>query len=270
MDVNKYLSELEKDLKGISAVDRQNILAYYNEYLIDAQGEAGAAEQFDASNVLGSPKALAKQIKADIAMAPLLSESMYPAANTVSYQQTAPGQTTAQQASDTQAFNNAALYGENVQKSANPYSTPYGHQQYVPKQAQSFQATPEKEKSSLKIILIVILAILAIPVGIPLAIALFALIFSVLACLFLFLLALAAVSISFCATGILATIVGIILLFTNPPVGLFYIGIGLLALGLFILVAVAFTTLSSLAVQGVAKMLNAIRVKLSNRKKVAM
>ncbi|MDR0515393.1 MAG: DUF1700 domain-containing protein, partial [Coriobacteriaceae bacterium] len=64
MDRMAYLFSLEKELKDLAIDERQNALAYYGEYLADAQ----AAGQNDAVAVLGSPHTLAAQIKADIAM----------------------------------------------------------------------------------------------------------------------------------------------------------------------------------------------------------
>jgi uncharacterized membrane protein len=64
MDKVTYLAELAKALGGLSEIDRQNTLAYYNEFLNDAESEG----ETDANALLGSPHTLAAQIKADIAM----------------------------------------------------------------------------------------------------------------------------------------------------------------------------------------------------------
>ena len=64
MDKATYLLELEKKLKNLSDYDRQYALAYYSEYLDDAESEG----QADPEAVLGSVHTLAAQIKADIAM----------------------------------------------------------------------------------------------------------------------------------------------------------------------------------------------------------
>ena len=228
MDKTTYLSAVEKALKGLSATDRQNALAYYSEYLDDAESEGHP----DAEGILGSPRTLAAQIKADIAMNP------FP-----------PG------------YQSASGYQQ-----AQGYQPASGYQPPMPPMP---PMPARKEKSGIGTVWTVVLAIFAIPIGLPLALSLVVLALAVLLILFALLITLAAIVVAFFAGGLAAGIVGFILLFSNFPVGLFYLGAGLILLGLFILCAIAFWQLWRLCIKGVARLFNAIRMKLTERKRVA-
>ncbi len=275
MDINSYLAELDKELKGVDSIDKQNALAYYNEYLIDAETEVGKDVEFDASAVLGSPRTLAAQIRADIAMAPLAQDPFAPAPQSAAYQQAATthdplDQTSKGNAHDPYAQNTTDYQQSTAQSTYQPGQT---YQQQAPGYQGSYsqpgQAQPQKRKSEMGVVWAVVLAILAIPVGIPLAAALVGIIIAVLATLFSLLIALFAVVISLFVAGVVSLVMGIIMMFSSPPVGLFYVGSGLVIFGFFILLAIAFVVLARLAIRGVAKLFNAIRVKLSRRERVS-
>ncbi|HBT95828.1 MAG TPA: hypothetical protein DEB24_07010 [Coriobacteriia bacterium] len=261
MDIKTYLAELEKELKGLAGDDKQNALAYYNEYLIDAEAEAEGV--FDAETVLGSPRSLAAQIKADIAAAPLSQQ-----AAVLNPQVIVPVRSG-------EAFSEQP----NQAGPGNPYQQAQGQaavgqqpwQPYQRQQAPGAQTAPqpEKKKSDMGIVWAVLLGILALPVGIPLAIALFALILAVLLMLFALLITLGVAVIALAIAGVVSVFTGIVLLFVSPPAGIYYIGSGLVGLGFFILLAIAFGALARFAIRGVAKLFNAIRVKLSRKERVA-
>jgi uncharacterized membrane protein len=229
MDRTTYLQELEKELGGLTDIDRQNVLAYYNEFLEDAESEG----QMDANAVLGSPHTLAAQIKADIAMGDLGNGST----------------------------------GHTPPSASNTTTPPIPPERTVAPPAE----TPPQAKSNsgLKTMWLVILAIFAIPVGIPLAIALVAVVFALLVTLVALLFALAVVAVAFLATGILACVVGFLLLFSQFSVGLFYLGAGLVTLGFCVLVAIGCWYLAKLCVKGIARLFNAIRKKLTKRDEAA-
>ncbi|MDR1712731.1 MAG: DUF1700 domain-containing protein [Coriobacteriales bacterium] len=128
---------------------------------------------------------------------------------------------------------------------------------------------PVKQASPWKTVWIVILAIFAIPVGIPLLIVLAAVIFAVLAVLFAVLIALAATVVGIFAGGILSIVAGFILLFSSFATGLFYMGSGLLVLGLALLFGWLFWKLGGLLIKGVAKLFNLIRGKVSKKNRDA-
>jgi uncharacterized membrane protein len=247
MNKMDYLSELERELKSLSETDRSNALAYYSEYLDDAE----SAGQMEFSREFGSPHTLAAQIKADIAMSsppPLFSQQVFEH----------------QHAQDQQP-------GFANQQPPAPQQTP-GYQQVYPYQPypgyQQVPAAPPKRKSGIGVIWTVILAILAIPVGLPLAAALFVVIVSVLAGLFAILVSLAAVVISLFATGLLAGIVGLFLLFSSFSTGLFYLGLGLVLIGISVFFGIGFWQLARVCIKGVAKFFNSIRKRLTKKERV--
>jgi uncharacterized membrane protein len=239
MDKASYLQELEKELSGLSNADRQNTLAYYNEFLEDAEAEG----QTDPSVLLGSPHTLAAQIKAEIAMGGLGGGS-------AEYAPPPMTDTGAVPAPDAGAPYSAPI------PPAQPAMTPTG-------------APQEKKKSGLGTIWVVILAIFAIPIGLPLAIALIATIFALLVGLGALLLSFFAVAVSFLAVGVLSCVIGFLLLFSEFAVGLFYLGAGLTTLGLCVLVTMGCWQLAKLCVKGVALAINAIRKKLTKKEGIA-
>jgi uncharacterized membrane protein len=286
MDKAIYLRELERELSGLSSVDRQNALAYYNEFLEDAEAEG----QTDPSVLLGSPHTLAAQVKAEIAMGTLGG------GNTAETTPNVPDRETVEAVSGTGAagadpFAEAATPGSfagatasdpfaDAAPAASPWSaaTPepgVGVSPDVPPTPPPAQpvapGAPSQSgtKSGLEAIWIVILAIFAIPIGVPLAVALVAVIFSLLVALAALLVSFGIVAVAFLAAGILACVVGFFFLFSEFPVGLFYMGAGLMILGLCILVAMGCRELAKLCVRGVALAINAIRKKLTKREGIA-
>ena len=261
MDKTTYLAELTRELKGLAETDRENALAYYTEYLDDA---ASAGEE-DPSSILGSPRTLAAQIKADIAMtSPALD--IEPVSSSRLKPQEAP-QEPDSAAAPAPGFvppppppPPAPAYQPGYQPG---YQPPQGNPQQPPAQAQP------KQKSGIGVVWTVILAILAIPVGIPLAAVLFALIVSVLAVLFSLLVSLAAIVFSFGVGGLASFIAGFFLLFASFPVGLFYLGSGLFLMGLAICLGIAFWYLWRAAIRGVAKLFNSIRKRLTKKERGA-
>ncbi|MDR1185259.1 MAG: hypothetical protein LBK67_10770, partial [Coriobacteriales bacterium] len=222
----------------LTDIDRQNTLAYYSEFLEDAESEG----QTDASAVLGSPHTLAAQIKADIAMGDLKNKG-------AGHIPSPTASATTAQAVPVQPTPSVPPW----QTTAPPPTAP----------------PPAKSDSGLKTLWIVLLAIFAIPVGLPLAIALVAVIFGLLVALFAILVPLFAVAVSFLAVGILACIIGFFFLFSEFAVGLFYMGMGLVTLGLCILVGMGCWYLAKLCVKGIARLFNAIRKKLTKKEGIA-
>ncbi|MCL1797983.1 MAG: DUF1700 domain-containing protein [Eggerthellaceae bacterium] len=261
MDKTTYLVELERELKGLSATDRENALSYYGEYLSDAE----LAGKIDADSILGNPRTLAAQIKADIAMSPLIAESAA-AAGAGAGAGAGVGAN-----AGAGAGAGASVHQQVPEYRQAPGYPPAGYQQggaQVPPPPQPPQPQAQTtEKSGIGVVWTVVLAILAIPVGLPVAATLFALIVSLLATLFAVLVSFAAVVVSFFAAGIALVVGGIILLFTNFAVGLFYFGSGLILFGLSVLLGIAFWQLGRLCIIGIAKLFNALRIKLAKKER---
>ncbi|MDR2587483.1 MAG: hypothetical protein LBC23_04390 [Coriobacteriales bacterium] len=248
MDRLTYLTELTKALSGLGASDRENALAYYGEYL--AEAEATAEGELDASAILGSPRTLAAQIKADIAMGdsePTIAPAPLP--STGDENPVAPG-------TQSEPIGEAPPGMPAGAASSIPAGVPAG----VPS-----QSTPKK--SEMGVVWTVVLALLAIPVGVPLAIALIAVVFALFVTLGALLFSLAAVVVAFLVAAILCGLVGIYLLFADFVTGLFYLGTSLVTMGLCILFGMAFWQLGKLCIQGVAHLLNTIRKRLTQRER---
>ncbi|MDR0347149.1 MAG: DUF1700 domain-containing protein [Coriobacteriales bacterium] len=289
MDKQTYLAELEQELGGLLPGDRQNALAYYNEFLEDAEAEG----QMDASAVLGSPHVLAAQIKADVAMDGIDDAPAWAgAAEAVGAAGAAcaagvgaggvsgaPGWTTG--VGGVGAAGAAPAYGYGAAGAgagAAPGWTPGGPQWAGAAGgagAGTAQRTAQGKKGSSPapfeagVLITVILAILAIPIGLPLVIAVIALIFAVFVSLAALFFAFAATVLALLVTGLITVIVGFLLLFSNFAVGLFYMGVGLALIGLCILAGLGFWKLGRLCIKGVAKLFNAIRKKLTKRERSA-
>ncbi|MDR3315777.1 MAG: hypothetical protein LBS98_04800 [Coriobacteriales bacterium] len=239
-----YLSELETALASLTEADRSNAIAYYTEYLDDL----GAISFDEAKTSLGTPKELARQVKADCAVkgleTPLTPPPLY-------YQAVPAG----------------AVGAPNGAVGGSPYGTPTGTQspQYYP----APQQEAPKKNSTPKVILIVILAIFALPVGVPLLVSAVAVIIAMLAGLASVLIGFAAVVFSLLATGVVAVVIGLVLLFSDFATGLFYLGGGFALLGVSLLFGALFYKLGGVCVKGVAKFFNWIRLKLSKKERGA-
>jgi uncharacterized membrane protein len=295
MDKATYLAELEQELSSLAATDRQNALAYYHEFLEDAEAEG----QTDAKAILGKPRTLAAQIKADIAISSLegietdavstfMEGIKSPSPSSVS--ETAPVTTPPASAPPTNAsFTSAPSAAASTQETpTNPPAPsgppawaaaaatapriPLGGSNAAPVTAGGMPGgmPPQQQpprKSGIGVVWAVVLAILAIPIGLPLAITVVALIFAVLVTLGALLFALAVTVVALLAAGVLSTIAGFIFLFTNFAVGLFYLGIGLVVLGVCILAGMGCWYLGKFCVKGVAKLFNTIRKRLTKKER---
>jgi uncharacterized membrane protein len=266
MDKATYLAELEQELSSLAAVDRQNALTYYAEFLEDAEAEG----QVDAKTVLGSPHTLAAQIKADIAMSSLegkeAGETPPPSAPSPSGAPAwAASAATAPRIPLGMAYGTTGAQG-GVSSAYGGASGTYGG---TPGAQSGMPPQSPPRKSGIGVVWTVVLAILAIPVGVPLAITVIALIFAVLVTLAALLFSLIVTVVALLAAGILSAVAGFTYLFSNFAVGLFYLGAGLVALGLCILVGMGFWQLGKLCVKGVAKLFNAIRKKLTKKERGA-
>jgi uncharacterized membrane protein len=260
MDTATYLSQLERELGGLAPADRQNTLAYYEEFLSDAS----SAGKMDAEALLGTPHTLAAQIRADIAMEGLEGHGTGFASG---YEWNRAGGAGAPPAAGfagaptTGGFAGAPAAGSFAGAGMPP-------QAGFPPQA----GTPPQNtapKSGISVIWAVVVGILAIPVGIPLAAALFALIVAVIVSLFAVLFSLCVTALALFAAGLLAFVAGFVLLFSDFATGLFYMGSGLVVLALFVLLSMGCWQLGKLCVRGVARLFNAIRKRLAKRERTA-
>jgi uncharacterized membrane protein len=291
MDAPSYLTELTDALAGLPPIERDEAIAYYAEYLAEVGDEGFEA----AVATLGTPRSLAAQIKADIAVQALDVDKAEPLAPQPIPQNRPPGQQggpypprpehrpQGQQPQGQQPQGQGPYQGQNQQPSHGqppyqrppqgqpPYQQPYQqqpqgqppYQQYAPQGA----PPAPKKTSAMSTVLIVLLAIFALPLGVPLGIVIVALIITLFAVVFVLLISFMATVVGFLVSGVLVTICGFILLFIDFSAGLFYLGCGLAAIGLMLLFGVLFAKLTQLIVKGIALLFNAIRRAVSKKRR---
>ncbi|MDR2196977.1 MAG: DUF1700 domain-containing protein [Coriobacteriales bacterium] len=288
MDVQTYLGELAGALSALPPGERDEALAFYAEYLEEV-GEDGRAE---AMSSLGTPKSLAAQIKADIAIRSLDGESgreqqplwfapQPPRSAQATQPSSAPSKPPApseppappsEPSQSGPAVPSAAVPSAAVPPAyAPPAGTPPSQPSWRPWQPTSQQPAPQQStqssgtKSAMPVVLIVLLAIFALPIGLPLAAAVLALVIAVFAGLLALFVAFIAMVIALLVCGVLASVCGFILLFSEFAAGLFYLGFGIASLGLSLLLAFGFIKLGHLLIKGVAYLFNNIRRRLSKK-----
>jgi uncharacterized membrane protein len=189
------MAELERQLARIDDREREEAIAYYNEYF----DEAGPENEARVIEELGSPVRVAAQIKADAAV-----------------------------------------------KGMGKTETP-------------------PVKKGISTIWIVLLGILALPIAVPVAVALLGAGIGLLASVFAIVAALVAAVVAVCGGGVLAFVAGAAVLFTHAPTGIFYMGGGLAATGVALLLGVLVFAASRALFGGVARLLDGIRVKSRER-----
>ncbi|MDR2296575.1 MAG: DUF1700 domain-containing protein [Clostridiales Family XIII bacterium] len=191
MNRKEFMAELERQLARIDDREREEALAYYNEYF----DEAGPENEARVIAELGSPVRVAAQIKAD-----------------------------------------AAVKGMG-------------------------DAEAPSVKKGMSTIWFVILGILALPIALPIVFAVFALGIGLLLAAFLIVVSLAAAFVAVIAAGVFSFIAGVGVLFASVPTGLFYMGGGLAAAGVALLLCILMLAAARGLAGGVARLLNAIRVR---------
>jgi uncharacterized membrane protein len=185
------MAELERQLARIDSREREEAIAYYNEYF----DEAGPENEARVIAELGSPVRVAAQIKADAAVKGMGSADTPPV------------------------------------------------------------------KKGISTIWFVVLGIFALPIAVPIALAILAVGLSLLIAAFAIVAALVAAIVAICAVGVAAFIEGVGVLFVNAPTGLFCMGCGLVAAGVSLLLCVLVFAVARAFVGGIARLLNAIRVR---------
>ncbi|MDR3295351.1 MAG: DUF973 family protein [Clostridiales Family XIII bacterium] len=195
MDRKEFMARLADRLSHVPADEREDAVAYYEEYFDDA----GPENEERVIGELGSPEKIAAQVKADAAVKGLRSEAR----------------------------------------------------------------TPVKKGASA--IWLVVLGVLALPVAMPLAVAALAVIFALLVSGFAVVIAVAASGIGIAVGGVVAFVAGVCVLFASAPTGFFYMGAGLAAAGIALLLGLLAFLAAKWLVIGVARLLNRLRQKARNQ-----
>jgi uncharacterized membrane protein len=246
-DTSSYLRQLEGLLEGLPAVERQYAIAFYTEYLMDAGPQGQAA----AMAALGTPEQLASQIRADVAMRGLTGQAIPGADDTGSSKPTAQN-TWTQSGSENRPT--AGTFG------SEPANTTY---------TAPTDQNARKRNSAFRVTMIVLAAIFALPIGIPLAATIFGLVIAMFATVGALFLAAVATGFALFVTGVMAIVVGMILLFSHWATGLFYLGIGLMLLAFAVLVNLALFYLFKLTFRGFAYLFDWIRRRLNRQPQTA-
>ena len=191
MNRKEFMAELERQLARIDDREREEAIAYYNEYF----DEAGPENEARVIEELGSPVRVAAQIKADAAVKGMGS-----------------------------------------------------------KEAPSV-------KKGISTIWFVILGIFALPIALPIVFAVFTVCIGLLVAAFAIVVSLVAAFVATIAIGVFAFVAGVGVLFASVPTGLFFMGGGLIAAGVSLLLGVLTFVAARGFVGGIARLLNAIRIR---------
>ncbi|AKP64239.1 hypothetical protein FC99_GL000466 [Levilactobacillus koreensis JCM 16448] len=167
--MNDYIQAVQKLLGQLTTAEQQDVIEYYQEYLMDA----GIETYEQAVDELGTPRSLARKVLADYSIRSSSQES-----------------------------------------------------QSI-KSRSDIQAT----KNNVKTVWLIILALLSTPVTIPILILIGALFVAFAAVIFGLVVAAFAVFLSIIAVGVLGVVLGVTTFFQAPWTGVFYLGMGLAALG---------------------------------------
>lgn len=116
--------------------------------------------------------------------------------------------------------------------------------------------TDPSAKKGLAAVWMVLLAVFASPIAVPIAIAVACVAFAMVIVVFALIFSFAAVALSLTLAGIVCVIVGLILTVQNFPVALFYIGAGLVTLGLGVIFGLLVAKLSKKSFNGIVHMIS--------------
>ena len=122
-----------------------------------------------------------------------------------------------------------------------------------------------KSKKGLSTAWTVLLAIFALPVGLPIAVSIAVVAISLIVVAFSLVISLYATAFSLAAYGLFSLVTAVIMIPTSLAVSLFYLGAGLLGLGLGFILVIAITMFSKQLFVWIAKLINNIRLKIRNR-----
>lgn len=245
----EYMSELEGLLLDISVEEREEALAYYNDYFEDA-GPDNADRVIDE---LGSPQNVAEIIKSDLKYTDpyLTGEKIYTetgykdmSVQEDRYEIAKDGEIAEKDSivieeektdfkekaeSTDQASNGATNQQTNTMH--NEKDKGYGNKTKREEDWKNFKKNKAFRSDTSKILLIIILCIFAIPIGIPVISTIFALFVATIAVVCSLFLVFVILAIVFCFTGIVLIASGIYQMFIIPIEGVLVSGVGLLLLG---------------------------------------
>ncbi len=227
----EFMSRLTALLQDVPPAEREEAIAYYNEYFDDA-GEGNEAGVIAA---LGSPEELAKAIKAGLFDGG--NEGEFTESGFHGYEQRNKNQlmSTEEAQSGAQADGAGNTYGQQMNGGGNAYGqqtagagSAYGYQQQTGNGQRNGQGIPQKKPmTGGQIALIIVLAVLLSPVWIGVLGGLFGGGVGILAGLFGIFLAFLVVGVVLTVVGVALVLAGFVAMFGAPLGGLSMIGGGL-------------------------------------------
>lgn len=212
MNRQEFMKELEYLLRAIPENERIDALAYYNDYF----EEAGAENEYQVIQELGSPQQVAQTILADYGSETTKTRQDYSSPE--------------QESKDCYTYSQSS-YEYQANEQSNPYGT----------QTSSSGAEPRKGMSKSTKILIIVLLILTFPLWIGVVAGLFGGVVGILGGLFGTVVGLGGAGIGLLVGGVACFVVGILRLFTLPIEGLVTTAVGaiLIAIGLLLVLLIS-------------------------------
>ena len=243
MNRYEFMEQLEQLLSDITPNERNEALQFYNDYFDDA----GAENEQDVINALGSPAKVASTIKADLTgnATGEFTETGYQdfydkGQEIVKYGQIVRGQNESGQAQ-----------GSTYQWGANQGNA--GQSEGYQRGSYRNGNNGKRGMSGGQIALIVVLCIFAAPILIPVAATILSLLVAFAAVLFAVFISVAAVAFAMVVVGVVLFIVGIVKLFAAPFGGLCLAGTGLVCAGIGILFMILSVWICSIVIPAVVR-----------------
>lgn len=173
METNSYLKRLANFLSALTDEERDDVLDFYSEYILDA----GLTTDDEIIQKLGTPRQLARKILADYSI-------------------------------------------RAVNVSDDPGTS-----------------SETRSKRNIRMIWLIILALMASPIAIPLLIALVAVLFAFIVVIVAVIVATIVCIVAIAVAGVVSIIGGLMVLSSSVATSIFFIGLGLLAIGLVLIAA---------------------------------
>ena len=204
MNRQEFLRQLESLLMNIPANEREDALAYYNDYF----DEAGIENEQNVIQELGSPQKVAQSIIEDVRNS---------------------GN------ENTQAYEDVT-----GQYSQNAYQNQYQSQSAY----QNYQDVEKKKFKTWQIVLIILLLVITFPIWIGLVAGLFGTVIGLLGGLFGVLVGLAGSALGLVIGGFAVSVLGVLGIIANPLEGVTCLGVGLILAAVGILLALLFVLIA--------------------------
>lgn len=231
MSRKEFMEQLQNLLWDISLAEREEAIKYYDTYFDDA----GPENEGNVIASLGSPEKVAENIKKDILGENPVTDAEVTAEDraVVKYGEE-PKESNSYQQSENQGTNTTSDSNRNSE----------GNRSYETTSANQNSPVKSNVMPTWAVVLLTVLAVITVPIWIPLLLAVLGVLLGLLMACFGIVLGFSITAVVLLGVLIFLTVLGIILIFTDPLIGLGVIGGGFLcgALGVvFLMITVAIT-----------------------------